>query len=673
MALSTETDLEQGTLDIQGHNVDVLLEKEWLLTNRRGSYASGTVIGCNTRRYHGLLVASMRPPVERVVTLSNILESVSVGGTKSCELANFEFSDKLHPQGYQRLKTFRRGDGVHFYYDLGDNITIEKSIYLSYEHDLVLINYDINGCRSDVQFQITPMVTLRDFHGLQSSSAPLGVQQDDGVVTVHGVDSRGPAVHLFCRGGEFTQDMDWWYAMHYRRDRERGQQHSEDVWACGSYNVSFQGDRRVTLVAQATQGWQRPGPMDFDIDDLMQARRNRRRELVLLADTQDEDEEALVMAADQFIVNRHLGEETAKDSATILAGYHWFADWGRDTFIALPGLLLHTGRHGEAKDVLVTFARVVDKGQIPNRFDDYNGPPHYNSVDASLWFVNAAYQYLQVTDDRKTYDEILYPKLAEIVRYYQEGTRDQIHADSDGLILAGDSDTQLTWMDARCNGVSFTPRYGKAVEINALWVNALNILAETTLDETEAETYLNMAKKVQRSFMELFWNEANQCLNDCVYPDGGVDQGIRPNQIFAVSLPFSSLKKKQQKSVVETVREHLLTPFGLRSLSPRDSRYQGHYGGEQFQRDGAYHQGTVWAFLMGPFIEAYLKANNFTKKAKTQAAQIVEPLLEHLQQSGCLGSINEIFDGDWPHEPKGCIAQAWSVAELLRCKKLLNS
>ena len=377
------------------------------------------------------------------------------------------------------------------------------------------------------------------------------------------------------------------------------------------------------------------------------------------------------MAADQFIVKRQTNHNRG---TSILAGYPWFADWGRDAFIALPGLLLSTGRFEEARSVLTAFAGAADEGMIPNHFDD-RGDVHFNSVDASLWFINAAFQYLNATGDSKTFMQDLMPTIRWIIDSYRKGTRFGIHADSDGLITAGDSQTQLTWMDAKCGGVAFTPRCGKPVEVNAFWYNGLCWLAEfyARRDIENAKHYKSMADKVGVSFCKLFWNQSGGYLNDCILPDGSVDASIRPNQIFAVSLPFSPLSAEQQKSVVDVVQKQLLTPYGLRTLNAGDSRYKGQYTGPQQQRDEAYHQGTVWPYLIGPFVESFLKVNGFSRKSKKMAATFIQPLLEHLTKDGCLGSVSEIFDGDPPHTPRGCIAQAWSVAELIRAYYLINS
>lgn len=668
MSMTAQLSGPRVTIAIDQTEIDSLLEKEWLLTNARGSYASGTVIGCNTRRYHGLLVAALKPPVGRMVTLSNLLEKIS-RGEKSYELANFEFSDRLHPQGYKYLKSFRRGLGAHFLYQL-DELSVEKGVYLDPEQDLVVITYDLSGSGQEITFSLTPLVAMRDFHALQTSSASVTVEQEKGVVTTRSLDPSGPAVHMYCQEASFKRGCDWWFALRYRKEAERGQDDYEDVWVPGAFETKLTPPGRITLAVQATAALERPGPLDVEAEEIIAKIGSHQQQVIETAQAEEGNEAALALAADQFVVRRRINEE--RESASILAGYHWFADWGRDTFIALPGVLLATGRYEEAAEVLETFAAALDGGMIPNRFDDYGGEPHYNSVDASLWFINAGFAYMRITNDRDGFEKRFRPVILEIVKAYEEGTRFDIHTDTDGLITGGNSETQLTWMDARCNGVSFTPRYGKAVEVNALWFNALCICSETASTRHERQHFIQKAQKVQDSFIKLFWNDAGRCLCDCVFPDGTCDRAIRPNQILAVSLPFSALAPQQQLAVVKCVEEHLLTPYGLRSLSPTDSRYQGHYRGDRFQRDSSYHQGMVWGWLIGPFVEAYLKAHSFSPDAQQRGAELIEPLLRHIYSDACLGNISEIFDGDYPHRPGGCIAQAWSAAELLRVRKLLR-
>ena len=664
-----QKDMDYKDIIIEPHDLDHLLEKEWLITNSRGSYSSGTIIGCNTRRYHGVLIASLRPPVERIVTVANLIESVEIGN-KRYELSSFEFSDRIHPDGYNYLKKFRSDSGVHFYFDL-DGIELHKSIYLCHDTDRAIVSYEFSGLKhQDAQLRVTPLVVLRDFHALQNSSVPLNVRMENDILTVHHLDPSAPAVHMKMRDAKFEENSDWWYSMKYRVETFRGQQDYEDLCAVGTYNLNVSDKNEASLVISASSGLNCLENMDLTLGEVRQKRQARRDHLYNLAKAETDAEKILTLAADQVVVRRAINKSQV--SASILAGYHWFADWGRDTFISLPGTLLSTGRHDEAKEVLETFGSVLDRGQIPNRFDDYGNPPHYNSIDASLWFVNAAWQYLQATGDLTLFRKQFRPMLKEIVTSYSDGTRDNIHAEADGLLVGGDENTQLTWMDAKCNGIAFTPRYGKASEINALWYNSMRIMAETASNAKEKKEYDDKAEVIAESYCTKFWNPDTDCLFDFIYPDGTPDAAIRPNQIFAVSLPFTCLPSNMAASVVTVVKDQLLTPYGLRSLSPLDSRYRGYYGGDQFQRDSAYHQGTVWGWLIGPFIEAFLKINDFSECAIRQAQEYVNPLIEHARSGGCMGSVAEIFDGDYPHRPKGCIAQAWSIAELLRVIKLIN-
>jgi predicted glycogen debranching enzyme len=339
-------------------------------------------------------------------------------------------------------------------------------------------------------------------------------------------------------------------------------------------------------------------------------------------------------------------------------------------------LLLATGRHEEARSVLTTFAAAADGGMIPNRFDDRSDSAHFNSVDASLWFIHAAFEYLDAAGDLRTFSQELLPVVRWIIDSYQNGTRFDIHADSDGLVTAGDSSTQLTWMDAKCGDVTFTPRYGKAVEVNALWHNVLCRMSRFCKQKKlpDASRYAQMAAQVADSFASAFWNEERGYLNDTVMLDGSVDASLRPNQIFAVSLPYGPpLTRQQQRAVVSIVEQELLTPYGLRTLNRQDGRYKGRCEGSAYLRDEAYHQGTVWAWLIGPFIEAYLKVRDFSAESRRQAELMLDPLTRHLTHDACLGSVSEIFDGDPPHKPRGCPAQAWSVGELIRARKLIHN
>jgi predicted glycogen debranching enzyme len=648
-----------------------LIAKEWLLSNTRGGFCSSTLALCNTRRYHGLLVGSLNPPADRVLSLSSCLETLSFEKT-SIELGVFEFDGCIAPNGSLYLTHFTRDLGVHFKYDIGP-VKLKKSMYLMPDSDVLAIVYDFETVQTPFDFSVRPFVALRDFHELQNSTTPLfSLWRGYGLAVRTEYEDLGQlllqAEHMY-----FKSDPQWWYNFHYRIEKSRGQGCFEDLWAPGTFNCRIDSPTRIVLWASFSK-WttdEDDCEIDWDIEITLDSLMLHEKEITSRLKNPDTTLRKLASAAGQFVVERSIDNQP---TPTVLAGFPWFLDWGRDTFIALPGLLLETNRFKTAAGVLTTFASAVSEGMIPNRFDDYGGKPHYNSVDASLWFIHAAFEYLEKTADTQTFSVKLLPAIRWIVDSYRRGTRFEIHADTDKLITAGNADTQLTWMDAKCNGIAFTPRYGKAVEINALWHSILCRLADYYADRSpEQYRYYNqLATQVKRSFTQAFWNEQTGCLNDCVLPDGTPDAAFRPNQVFAVSLPHSPLSRKRQKRIIQLVQDHLLTPFGLRSLSPHDSRYIGKYSGPLPQRDAAYHNGTVWAFLIGPFIEAFLKVNDFSEDARIEASQMLQPLLAHLTDEACLGNISEIFDGDSPHNPKGCPAQAWSTAETLRAYKLIN-
>ena len=655
-----------------GKRIEDLLGKEWLLTNSRGGFASSTIVGCNTRRYHGLLIGSLNPPVNRIMALSNCLEMIIHDGNVSY-LSTFEFGDKFAPAGFGSVKQFRRDIGVHFDCQT-EWCELTKSVYLLQDADVIAVVYEFTNVDETVDFAVRPFVGLRDFHTLQKSYAPLCAKsvKDGGLLVRHNVPT-SCELFLSSPSMSFEKDEQWWFNFVYRLERERGQDFTEDLWTPGFFKCRIKSPTRVVFWGSFSSRYEPEQSAGFDIERVCKDLYRHQNMTVAAAKTRDEKFRTLCLAADQFVTKRRTTGEDYR--TTILAGFPWFADWGRDAFISLPGLLLSTGRFSEAKSVLTTFAQAADEGMVPNRFDDYGGVAYFNSVDASLWFINAAFQYFIATGDTVTFTQQLLPTIRWIIDSYHSGTRFGIRADFDGLITAGSKDTQLTWMDAKYENAAFTPRYGKAVEVNVLWYNGLCWLAQFYADRDieAAKRYRAMSNKVEGSFCELFWNRTAGYLNDCILPDGTIDASVRPNQIFAVSLPFSPLLPRQQKSVVDVVQEELLTPYGLRTLSPRDSRYKGIYIGSHRYRDEAYHQGTVWAYLIGPFVEAYLKVNDFSRKSKEQAAEFIEPLMQHLTEGGCLGSVSEIFDGDTPHYPRGCIAQAWSVAELIRAYQLTHS
>lgn len=669
---------ESVCISAEEKSFEELLNREWLLTNKRGGYASSTLAGCNTRRYHGLLTGSLMPPVRRVMALSNCLETIKVG-EKEFNLSSFEFDVKFVPESCRPLQ-FRQDIGVHFDYKLG-GIELTKSLYLHGESDTAALVYNFMRVRVPVEFALRPFIGLRDYHSLQKSGASIFSGSFNGGLLIRHNVPDGCELFLTCPAMDFKTDEQWWYDVLYRQDKERGQDFTEDLWTPGVFKSCFDSPRRIVFwfSLSGAEGkicgrellYFTGAAIEAALEDLYEHRDDVKNKSTVSC--RDDVFTMLCLAADKFVVKRSAGDEQQR--WTILAGYPWFSDWGRDTFVSLPGLLLLTGRYEIAKSVLLGFAEASEGGMVPNYFDEQSNKAEYNSIDASLWFIHSAFQYLEASGDNETFTQHLLPVIRWIVECYSQGTRFGICADDDGLIKGGDENTQLTWMDAKYGDIIFTPRYGKAVEVNALWYNCLCYLAlyYEKKNAEVAENYKSMAQRCGDGFRRLFWNQTTGYLNDCIFPDGRIDASLRPNQIFAVSLAFSPLEDYQAKSVVKVVESRLLTPYGLRTLDVFDGRYKGTYSGSWFQRDEAYHQGTVWPYLVGPFVEAYLKVNGYDQRSKKKAAKFIEPLLEHITQDGCVGQISEIFDGDKPHKPRGCFAQAWSVAELIRAYLLINS
>ncbi len=661
---------EIASLSTQGMSIEQLLDNEYFLTNTRGGYSASTVIGCNTRRYHGLLIGTMNPPANRIMGLSNLMELVIVGGNV-VNLSTFEFPEIFIPCGHHHIKQFTRDIGAHFEYEFS-GVELTKSVYLKRDEDTVFVQYDFKTVPGRFDFIVRPFLGLRDFHCMQKSHASLKAEVTRQSLKISHDTPDSCEMLLSCSEMKYEKDPQWWFNFVYREDRRRGQDHCEDLWAPGFYKCTIRKPGSIIFKATIGTNCDDRHFSKLKIKNTISELEKVQRSLLKQASSEDTTISKLALAADQFICRRTINDKTR---STLLAGYPWFFDWGRDAFISLPGLLLETGRYEDACSVLTTFAAAVDNGMIPNRFDDRSNTAHFNSIDASLWFINAAFEYLNVTDDEKTFKEQLLGVICEIVEKYQAGTHFDIHADIDGLILGGNEQTQLTWMDAKFGGKAFTPRHGKAVELNALWHNALRRLAyyyEMTNVE-KADGYNKMAQQVAESFRAVFWNSETGYLNDCVSTKGWIDISCRPNQIFAVSLEYSPLTEQQQKQIVEVVEQELLTPYGLRSLSPKDDNYKGLYRGTQHTRDESYHQGTAWGYLMGYFVEAYLRVNEFSAASREKCREFIEPLIEHLNTQKCLGSVSEIFDGDEPHKARGCFAQAWSVGELIRAIKLINS
>jgi len=654
-------------------NLDEALSREWLETNGLGGFASSTIAGLNTRRYHGLLVAATKPPVGRILLLSKIEEALIVDGRRY-ELSANQYPGVVHPQGYKYQTGFRLDPFPIFTYEV-EGIVIEKSVLMLHGENTTVIQYtskvqsptsNVAGDNdalipppSSLILELRPLIAFRDYHSLAHENGQINsqLQVENGRVMIQPYADL-PALNFAHDGGEVETGSFWYRNFEYAEERERGFDFKEDLFSPFVLRFDLSTRASVHLIAST----ERKPASSANRD--RQAEIERRGKIIELApNANDEFTSALLSAADQFIVARG-------DQKTVIAGYHWFSDWGRDTMIALPGLTLSTNRPEIARSILKEFARHVDRGMLPNRFPDAGEQPEYNTVDATLWFFEATRALLEYTNDEEFVRATLYDVLVDIIDWHVKGTRYQIHVDSQGLLYSGEEGVQLTWMDAKVGDWVVTPRRGLAVEIQALWYNALRIMAELAerFGETERQKqYADRAERARQSFNRLFWNKEANCLYDVI--DGEKqDASIRPNQIFAVSLTHSMLSPERARKVVEVVERDLVTPYGLRSLAPDDPQYRPKYEGDPVSRDGSYHQGTVWAWLIGPFLTAYMKTSDEPERARAEALELLAPLKEHLREAG-LNQISEIFDGNAPHRPRGCIAQAWSVAEVLRVLK----
>lgn len=643
-------------------NFEEALSREWLETSASGGFACGTVSGANTRRYHGLLTAALSPPGGRALLLSKMEETLIIGGRRFDLSANEYGDGVVHPRGFERLVNFRLDPFPTFVFEaLG--VGIEKTVFMLHESNSTQIEYRILYVPAGVQveLEVRPLMAFRDYHATTHENPGLDphFESSENMVSVEPYQGL-PRLYLAHNALQVAPQGYWYRNFLFRVERERGLDCAEDLF--NPLMLRWKLDKWQSAVVIAST----------EARDIHEASANRSRELERrdsLAErspVRDSFVRALTVATDQFIARRDEG-------STIMAGYPWFMDWGRDTMISLPGLTLCTGRFSMARDILRTFSHRVSQGMLPNRINDPHPPQQvesadYNTADAALWFFEAARAYAAASGDYDFLQDELYPVFADIIEWHVRGTRYGIRMEDNGLLHAGEIGIQLTWMDAKVGDRVITPRAGKPVEIQALWHNALKIMEELSDRFGRADDrarYAGMATLAQWSFHRLFWNRDANCLYDAIHDDGSADISIRPNQIFAVSLPYTMLTPERERAVVATVERELLTPFGLRTLSPRDPNYVGLCRGGPRSRDAAYHQGTVWPWLLGPFVSAYVRVNNGTQEARERAGDILRGLAPHLSEAG-LGEISEIFDGDAPHLPRGCFAQAWSIAEVLR-------
>ena len=630
--------------------------REWLETNGIGGYASSTVCGINTRRYHGLLVAATKPPVGRVVLLSKLDERITIGRS-TIDLGANQFPGAIHPRGFKHLLSFERGLFPAFEY-AAEGVRIRKTIAAIHGENTTVIVYELLESAADVTLELRPFIAGRGYHSLVHANDAIhrDAAFDDGVFSLQPYDGL-PTLFLSVPEAAFHPAPDWYFRFEYAIEQERGLEAHEDLFTPGTFSRLLTKGTALVVIASTSD------PRGRDGLALFEEERRRREAIANAAPMPGRFGRALTFAADQFIVRR------GADRKTIIAGYHWFTDWGRDTMIALPGLCLTTGRFEDARSILLAFAECASEGMLPNCFPDGGQAPEYNTVDATLWFFIAAQRYLESSGDEAFVRDTLLPVLRDIIAWHERGTRHNIHVDDDGLLIAGSEGDQLTWMDVKIGDWVVTPRHGKAVEVNALWFNALMILANLEQRWGSSDTsiaHAAAAERVRARFREVFWNEKNGSLYDVVRPDERHDErdaSIRPNQIFAISLPHPLLDGADAEKVLRIVEQHLLTPRGLRSLSPEDPRFIGTYIGGPRERDAAYHQGTVWSWLLGPYITALVRVRGEAGIAEGQ--RILKAFQPHLEES-CIGTISEIFDGAPPHAPRGCAAQAWSVGEVLR-------
>ncbi|MFP4437712.1 MAG: amylo-alpha-1,6-glucosidase [Chloroflexaceae bacterium] len=632
--------------------------REWLVTNGIGGFACGTVAGMLTRRYHGLLVAALEPPLGHTLLLSKLDAQLSYAGQTYLLFTNAWAAGRVEPHGRQHLERFHLEGSTPVWSFACADALLEKRVWMQPDANTTYIRYDLRRATRPVTLDLQALVNYRDYHG--------NTHADDWQMQVtpvaHGLQIRAFAgavpFYLLSDRAAMTPQHTWYHDFFLSSEAYRGMDAYDDQLYAAHLRATLHPGEALTLVAGTDAAPNLDGTAAYAV------RQAYEQEVIERAgDALPPDIRHLLLSADQFIVRRPLPDNP--DGRSVIAGYPWFGDWGRDTMISLPGLTLATGRPELAAQILRTFARFVDQGMLPNRFPDIGTTPEYNTVDATLWYFAALRAYHAATSDDHLLRD-LFPVLREIIDWHQRGTRYQIKVDpADGLLYAGESGVQLTWMDIKIGDWVVTPRTGKAVEINALWYNALRVMAgfADRLGEPAA-AYTAAADQVSVGFAR-FWNAAVDYCYDVIDGPTGADATLRPNQLLAGALPHTPLTEAQQHAVVDICAQQLLTSHGLRSLAPADPAYIGRYGGDSRQRDSAYHQGTVWTWLIGPFVAAHLRVY----RDRALAQSFLRPLLLHLTGHG-VGSISEIFDGDAPFVPRGCIAQAWSVAEVLRAWQL---
>lgn len=638
--------------------------KEWLVTNGLGGYASSTISGANTRRYHGLLVASLRPPTERTVIVSKVEEVITIDNGDGIALSSNQYPGVVHPQGFMMISDFNRSPLPEITFK-GHGWKLTKTVFMVHHSNTTVVEYHNHG-KKPLDLELNPFYVYRDYHHLFTHHEKFNFHREEkqhGVSVIHPYHGGDP-FFVQCQHSDFHPHKMWYWNFEYSQETARGLDDHEDACSIGVYILHLKPGQKGHIVftldsEQLNQSWAK-------LKDDEKERIAGLTAKGIVKDIKDLSKENqhfykdLIISGNQFIVRRE-----SNDGHSIIAGYHWFTDWGRDTMIAMRGLVIAEGKRKLAKDIINTFLLYLKDGLIPNRFPDQGETPEYNTIDASLWLFIVLHEYHLKFDDIEFIEECL-PKLKEILTAYRDGTHFNIYMLKEGLIYGGEGLHQLTWMDAKVGDYVVTPRHGCPVEINALWYNAISIyLNFQKLCKIKDEGWHQLASEVKAAFRKYFIN-AQGYLNDVVIPDEYIDDAFRSNQVYALSLPYSMLTEKENKRLLESITEKLYTPYGLRSLSMDHPDFVGIYQGDQWHRDSAYHQGTVWGFLLGEYLLAYLNVHANSAKARKHILEMMGPMKEHFYHADCIHGISEIFDGENPGPGKGCIQQAWSVGMLLR-------
>jgi len=631
--------------------------KEWLVTNGIGGYASSTINGANTRRYHGLLVASLNPPTQRPVLVSKIEECVGLRRDTCISISTNRYPGVIHPSGYQYIQSFDKAPLPRTIFEVGGS-QIAKTVFMVYGSNTTIVEYE-NISQSTYLLEQVPVFVNRDYHSLYKESAyhDYYYEKENNVLKLYAHYGAMPLYFKYF-SGDFSENRQWFKNFEYDKENYRGLDFQEDGYSVGKVKTVLEAGEKTYLVFTLDKALLNDNPAKLKAEEIA-------RLAALRPETKHTFFNDLAVAGDQFLVKR-----ASTDSHTILAGYHWFTDWGRDTMIAMRGLCIAAGKQEISKSILTTFFNSLSEGMLPNRFPDFAEEElEYNTVDATLWLFVALYEYYNKFGD-KEYVEAHFSKLTSILAWHFKGTRFNIHLTKEGFIFAGEGITQLTWMDARVGDFVVTPRHGCPVEIQALWYNALKIYEffasemDCQQDANVLKTCKSVCKKLKTNFSTYFINDKDY-LNDVVVPNESADDSIRPNQIYVVSLPFALLTKAQEKKIFTIVQKELYTPLGLRSLNPDHKAFKPIYKGDQWQRDTAYHQGTVWAFLLGDYFLAQLKVNNHSAKARKEVIAGIEALKSHFYLEDCIQGISEIFDGLNPKDGRGTTHQAWSISGLM--------